>query len=512
MVLRPVQAAAIHEAEQVQGGVFAIGVGEGKWLLVLLLGTALKAKRIVALIPPELRNQSFREIERLAKHWRIPNLAASQGTVAYPDVEGTLHVVAYSELSSARTADLLERIQPDLVICDEAHRLKSTSAARTKRFVRFFKAHPNTKLCALSGTLLSKSIKDFAHLSKFALRDGSPLPLEWPVLQSWAEVVDIGEWHGAAGELERLCEGGESVRQAFSRRLLETPGFISTSANRVKASLVFHERKLVLPPEMKAALQQLRDTWVIGEEEITDALTFSRYARQLAAGMYLRWVWPRGESRSLQDEWKEARRAWHRSVRDRLKLSIPSQDSPLLLARAASDGRWQCSAWEPWSEIKDQACPETEAVWVSDYLVQDAVRWGSEHVGVIWVEHEALSEAIARQGGFPLYGGGDEASRRILDERGNRTIVASVRAHGEGKNLNMFSEQLFTAVSSNAAAWEQRLGRLHREPAAADEIAAHVYLHTPELKNAFESAREGAHFIEEIKRERQRLAYAALAF
>lgn len=512
MVLRPIQAAALYEAEQAQGLIGALGVGEGKMLLALLLATVLGAKRTVLLIPPELRGQVSRNIEELSKHWRIPNLPAGQGTVAYKDVEGTLHVVAYSELSSARTADYLERIRPDLVVCDEAHRVKSTSAARTKRFIRFFKANPDTKLCALSGTIVSKSIKDFAHLAKFALRDGSPVPLEWPVLQSWAEAVDPGEWRCEAGELERLCGPGESVRDGFRRRLLETPGVISTSANRVRASLVFYERKLAIPPEMKKALESLRKTWSIGEEDFTDSLTFSRYARQLAAGLYLRWIWPRGESFALRVEWIQSRRAWHRDVRDRLKQSIPNQDSPLLLARAAAQGHWRSETWADWAEVKDLCKPETEAVWVSDYLVKDAVRWGSEHVGVIWVEHQALGEAIALLGGFPLYGGGDEASRRILDERGNRTIVASVRAHGEGKNLNMFYSQLFTTPSSNASAWEQRLGRMHREPTAADEVEAHVYLHTPEMRQAFESAREGARFIEEIKGERQRLAYAALAF
>lgn len=505
MKLRPVQAAALHEAVLAGGLVGAIGVGEGKTLLDLLLPVVLGARRTVLLIPPELRDQVInRNIPELSKHWRIPKLGED------------LYVVAYSELSSARAADVLEKLQPDLVIADEAHRLKHSTAACTKRFRHYFKTHPDTKLCALSGTLVSKSIRDFGHLSKFALRDGSPLPHDGRVLVSWAEAVDPGEWRSSPGDLTRLCEGDESARDAFRRRLLDTPGVISTCANRVSASLVFYERELAnIPPDMQRALNRLRETWCIGEEEISDALTFSRYARQLAAGLYLKWVWPRGEPVEVREEWMAARRDWNRAVRQRLKASLPGQDSPLLCQRAAQMGRWHCPAWEPWFRIRKAARPSTEAVWVSDYLVRDAVRWGNANIGVIWVEHEALGEAIARLGHFPLYGAGEEASRRISDESGRRTIVASRRSHGTGKNLNQFYKQLVTTPSSNAATWEQLLGRLHREPTASDEVEVHVYLHTPEMRKALDDARVNARFIEGVKGRpdlpTQRLLYAAMA-
>lgn len=512
MKLRPIQALALHEALTAGGLLGAIGVGEGKTLIAMLLATVLGAKRTVLLIPPQLRDQIINKAHpALAKHWRIPNLSVSQGGMAYPDVDGVLHVVAYSELSSARTADLLERLQPDLVVCDEAHNVRNISASRTKRFNRFFKAHPTTKLCALSGTLISKSVRDFAHLSKFALRAGSPLPLDWPTLQAWAEALDPSDWTPPAGELERLCNPGEDVRSGFRRRLLSTPGFVATLENKVGASLVFYQRELELPPEMRQALANLRASWSIGEEEIQDALTFSRYARQLAAGLYLRWIWPRGESLELRTEWVERRKYWHKEVRERLKASIPGQDSPLLCARAAQSGQWSCDAWEPWSEIKGEARPETEAVWVSDYLVEDAVAWGRENAGIIWYEHDALGEAIAARGGFPLF---NADRRRILDESGKRSIVASRRVFYQGFDglQHRFNKMLVTTTSSSAEIWEQTLGRLHREGTEADEVEVHAYLHTTEMRDAFEAARKAACFIEEIKGERQRLSYAQLTF
>lgn len=514
MKLKEVQAWALAEAARVLGLLGAIGVGEGKTLICLLLPTVLQSKRAVLLIPPQLRDQVIcRAIPELAQHWRIPNLTAGQGSVAYPDVDGVLHVIAYSELSAAGTADCLERIQPDLVICDEAHAVRNFSASRTKRFNRYFKAHPTAKLCALSGTIVSKSIRDFGHLAKFALRERSPVPLEWPVLQSWAEALDPSDFTPPPGELERLCRPGEDVRGAFKRRLLCAEGVVSTSESKVGCSLVFYRREVKVPPEVRAALDGLRNTWCTpGGEEITDALSFSRYARQLGAGLFLRWIWPRNESLAVRGSWLEARKSWHREVRERLKLSLPGQDSPLLLARAAAEGRWNSYAWEDWAAIKDHARPETEAVWISDYLVEDAVRWGKERVGVIWYEHEALGEAIARKGGFPLYGGGDEASRCILNEDGSRTIVASRKAHGEGKNLQAFCRHLFTTMSSNAAVNEQLLGRSHRTGQKADEVEIYLYLQTPEMRAAFMAARKEAKFIEEVKGEKQRLSYATLAF
>ncbi|WP_157775428.1 hypothetical protein [Melittangium boletus] len=80
-------------------------------------------------------------------------------------------------------------------------------------------------------------------------------------------------------------------------------------------------------------------------------------------------------------------------------------------------------------------------MWLSDFIVQDAARWAARKglPGIVWVEFPELGERIARAAGVPFYGGGPLASQTIIRESSKRSIVASLRAHGTGKNLTMFS-------------------------------------------------------------------------
>lgn len=514
MSLRPIQEFALLEAQQ-RNGLFApIGVGEGKTLITLLLPTVMGSRRAVLMVPPQLREQlRQRSIPDLAPHWRIKPVVGD--TTKYPDSpDGLIYIVAYSELSSAKGADALDRIKPDLIILDEAHALKSTSAARTKRFRRYFNHNPGTRLCALSGTITSKSIKDFAHIAKLALGAYAPVPLEYPVLEEWSWALDPIEFPTPPGALLKLCEPGESVRSGFRRRLVETPGVVASGENRLGTSLRINERVFVVPKDLSSALDDMRKSWCTpGGEEITDALSFSRYARQLASGFYYRWIWPRKEPEPVRKEWLEARKEWHREVRRFLTHSARAgMDSPLLLAQAAAKGRWPAQHWSRWAAARDTARPEVEAVWISDAVVADAIYWGETNFGIIWSEHEAVSQKIAECGAFPLYGGGVEASAGILGERGNRTIVASRRAHGEGKNLQMFSGQLVVTPSSSGKTWEQLLGRTHRTGQQADEVTCDVYAYTPEMKDALVSAVRDAKFIQEALGTQQRLTYADFTF
>lgn len=514
MSLRPVQALALLDARRAGGLLAPIGVGAGKTLISLLLPTVLRARVTVLLVPAPLRHKVVHlDYPQLATEWRLPHLTTTPHYETRSD--GVLHVVSYSQLSTVNGADVLDRLAPDLVVCDEAHALRHSSAARTKRFLRYFRSRPETKLCALSGTMTSRSIKDFAHLAKIALKDNAPVPFSYPVLEAWAGALDSTDFPAPPGELTRMCRLGESVREGFRRRLVETCGVVPTSDNRLGTSLVISERQVAVPPEMASTIRQVRETWATpdGEEEFEDALSFSRCARQVAAGLYYRWTWPRGESEELRARWLEARRDWHREVRSYLTYSArPGMDSPLLLARAASTGSWASRTWAAWTAIKDACEPQVEAVWLHDFLAQDAVAWGREAPGVIWYEHDALGQRIAALGGFPLYGGGESASAGIARERGDRTIVASVKAHGTGKNLQQWHRALVLTPSTSGVVWEQLLGRHHRSGQAADEVTFEVYLHTDEMQDAMTKAFRDAAYQHELTGSDQKLQYADVTF
>lgn len=505
MTLRSIQAWAIEEARVNRGLVAPIHVGGGKTLLSLLLPRALDVPVSVLIVPASLKRQLQNNYDEYLTHWILPNLFDYKFA---PSVKNSLYVFSYDEISSPKKYDLLFRIKPNAIICDEAHHLKALSAARTKRLLRYFKQFPETLFCAMSGTLISRSILDFAHLADLALHERAPVPKDYNTRLEWAAALDPGMEKAPPGQLLRFCQNGEDVRIGYRRRLVETPGVVASPPDTFPVSLNLFLHKPTVDEATKTVMASVRKTWSLPTGENFDsALAYWRAITQLACGFYYRWVWPRGEPEDIRREWMEARRVWNSEVREYLTRRASSgMDSPGLLEEAAQKGTWLSSSYERWAKIKNQARPETEPVWVSDFLVDEAVAWGKKHTGIIWYTHDAFGARVAEKGGFPLCGGGPNTG--IESEKGNRTIVASLEAHGTGKQLHMFSRALVTTPPGTNEAWEQGLGRLHRPGQTADEVNFDVYVHTPELMEALENAMNEAPFVASVLNVVPKLSYA----
>ncbi len=524
MVLWPIQSAMLVEAALSGGLLGPVAAGSGKTLASLLIGAAMNAQKIVLLVPPQLRSQLMSvDIPRLNVHWKLP-------------LE-RLRVVAYSELSNAASADILDQIKPDLIVADECHCLKLKASARTKRFNRYFTEHPECRFVGLSGTITRKSLRDYQHLSELALKKNSPLPNHFPTLNEWAEAIDVGDDPMPPGMLLQFCTeeeraiatdpqasisedkrkaAHEAVRSGFRRRLIETPGVVATSESAIGTSLVIQAVRPIVPAEVQTALSDLRLKWEIDGDELTDILEVSRIARQLAAGIFSRWKWPGG---IVDTEWLEARSAWHKEVREVLKQSRRGMDSPLLVTNAVLAGKYHSEAYWHWAEVKKKYNPEPprEVVWISDFLVKYSVDWCKENATkatpvVAWYQHVALGEAIAKAGNFPFFGAGAKASEDLTKVDTNKTpiIVCSIKAHGVGKNLQQFSKSLITTCPSSGADMEQLISRMHRPGQEADEVTADICVHTPELADAFASALRDASYIEQSQGQRQKLNFARL--
>lgn len=542
--LNDTQAWGAHEIAE-QGGLLGpISVGDGKTLLDLLAAMLVKDCKVAVLfIPPQLRDQ-MRLVDWAfyGQHWNLPNLG--DGTW-FDAKKPTLHIISYSALSGAKNSDVLERTKPDLIIADEAQFLRNATAARTKRFNRYMRAHPETRFCCWSGTLTTKSIKDYAHLSEFALREGSPAPLHWPTVEEWSGAIDPSDWPTGIGALSALCDPGEHVRDGYRRRLESTGGVVSSPATMsCSASLVFSERHTVAPKAVMEAIHALAMTWTRPDgEELITGLDVHRCAKELSAGFYYHWVWPRGETEDVKARWLNVRKEWHREMREKLKQSREFMDSPLLLVRAAirwhegyehirrddngkEQGRelipphstrspqptWDSACWPEWREVRDTAKPETEGVWIDDWLARDCAAWCRENVGICWYEHDLFGKRVAQLADAPLFGAGPEARAALLGERGTRSIVASIRSHGTGKNLQMFSRNLLGNQFSDAATGEQLLGRTHRQGQEADTVTVEVYLHTPIVIDALARARNLAQYIQDTMGGSQKLLRATYNF
>ena len=569
--LHAAQAWALYEAplvglgtEHVGGLLGAIAAGTGKTSLNFLMPLVVPGvSSAVALIPPNLKQQLLNEYLLWREHWRVPSLVVDLpgGNQPVRD-QPVLHVIPYSQFSRPESTDLLTKLRPDLIVGDEIQRLRNANTARTGRFLRFVAQFPRTRFCGWTGTLTNKSLREYAHLSTIALREGSPLPLEPRVLEDWATAIDPSDSPADAGELRRLCEPHETLYEGFKRRLVETRGVVATPNNMVAAGLNFHERYApAIPGALEKLLKPLREDWIRPDGEVlVDILDASKAIRQLICGFYYRWRFPRLErdpsgeptpaARALVARWFAYCKQWRKELREKLKRREEHLDSEKLCTQAAirfyrgrddqgrqlaqpqarprvmsepdpdaegaapealdddddlDDGRlyrgskptWKAEHWPAWRDIKDQVYHETEAVWVDEYLARDCAEWAKENLGVVWYEFTTFGERVGALAGLPVHRGGPRAEALILAERGDRSIVASIKSHGTGRDglQRLFSRQIMPNPPSSGDGWEQLLARLHRLGQESDAVDTWVYRHVPEMVEALDKSLMHARYV-----------------
>jgi hypothetical protein len=508
MALRPVQAQALYEAEKV-GGLFGpIRVGGGKTLLSLLVAFVLGSRRPILLLPAKLIEKTKREMRELALHWPIPNF---------------IRIVSYEMLGRTQSSNLLEQYAPDLIVADECHKLKNTKAAVTKRVARYMSGAPGTRFVAISGTITSRSVKDYAHILRWCLKPEScPLPLSWHELEDWADALDekpnsentcdVGALAFFCSEEERREPTLTGTRKAIRRRLTETPGVVATrEIHDASCSLSIASYEVAQGPAITAAFKLLRDDWTTPDGwPIADPMTMWRHARELAVGFFYKWD-PRPP-----DDWILARKEWYKACREILGSNRRQLDSLLEVTNAVDAGHYPeaMPLLEAWRAIEKSFTPNTVPVWL-DYAVIEAVKlWAYRAPGIVWTEHRAFAIELARQTRLSYYGskGQDENGRPIEAHDPTESLIASVASNAEGRNLQAFSRNMIVSPPPNGRIWEQLLARTHRDGQLEDEVTFDVILTCLEHANAFQQARYDAQYIEHSTGQAQKLIYADVMF
>lgn len=514
--LNPVQTWVLHELATLGGVVGALAVGAGKTLLdILAVQVVRSAKVALLLVPPTLVAQLVQEWELLGEHWRVPSLVIHGNRLPGSRIrtgQPALHVFPYSLLSRPENTAWLEQLQPDLIIADEAHSIRHADTARGGRVLRHFAALPATAMAAWTGSITEDSITDYAHMMAMALKLGSPVPLDPEIAKEWATALDASENPAPAGALSRLCAPGEALDAAFHRRLTETPGVIATRGSSVAAEIVIRQREVTTPPHVEAMIAEVRSNWVRPDgEELLQATEVVRVCKELAAGFYHRWTFPRGEPESVILEWFDARKEWHRELRVKLSSRRPHLDSEALCREAAIRyyraragqpvkgdlPQWAANTWPRWAAIKDAVKPRSEAVRVDDFLARDAAEWGNTHCGTIWYDNPVFGNWISRIGNLPIITGGKKARAAIKALDGRTSVVISRKAHGTGTNglQYLFDEQLIAQPMPSGSAWEQLLGRQHRQGFTGERLTAYFYRHTEELARSLDKALMRAQYV-----------------
>jgi hypothetical protein len=479
--LRWIQNQALVEAARNNGLLGPIGVGLGKALISFLVPSVVAAQRPVLLVPASVYDQTLSMYQDASVHWYLPLIT----------------IITYSMLSTRNGSRMLQDARPDLIVADEAHYLRSVTSARTRRVMRYMKEHPDTMFVALSGTITTRSILDYAHLAEAALRDKSPLPRDRHTLEAWSRVLDVDKEPTVTDGMNCPFQLPPPVaRHEFQKIFTRVSGIVCSSDSGVNASL-----RIIKTTTPWYSEEVYNETWKTKCRPdgafFEDDLSEWRTLRQLSLGYYYHWVWPNGED----FEWVEARNRWAKAVRNELLIHAhEGYDSPLLvsmaLERVPVSGEL-AQAWAGWKAVKERPGPLTKAIWVE----RDTLYGVLPFDGILWYESAAIADALEEQGVRVRRAGEDPI-------RDGKPVALSMTSHGIGWNLQMYNRMMVLEPPSNGQRWEQVIGRCHRQGQEADTVFCYVLHHTEVYRSALTKAGADARYIEQTTGIAQRLCYA----
>jgi hypothetical protein len=576
------QAWAVREYERTNGRVLGnVTVGEGKTLTSLLiaqLGFERGLRKIILIT----ESQVYPQLVRSDIPWARQRINL---TVPFQELGGRskadrqalagsgrrgCYLMTYSLLSTEDGQQLLESIEPELVIADEGHKFKNRGSARTRRFLHYAAKHP-FQFFPMSGTLTSRALGDYQHLAALALKQNSPLPLSWKVAEDWGLVLDSGaaptetqarelspllEWAQARYPSDNLAPTVEGYRKAFQRRFATAPGVILCGSS-IGTSLTFVNLEATVPaeyPGRRKIDQLIHDVEVKGVtpngDELEHAMLCWKWIEELSAGFYNEQLWPtpdawmkrRGVSaQQADDELARARghhevlQAYHSVLRRWLSTHRrKGLDTPKLVGlsfyRHGNDEIKDVGMFEVWSEARARAwdgMPERygNSVRVCDYKVRKAVEWaesfGTGEGAILWYWHQDIGRWLVEllKAGpraadvmwCPAEGTvtGTNAAMIVAAANAGKVMVASIAAHGRGKNLQYLSNMLVAQWPRDPVAAEQLVGRLHRNGQQADHLDV-VSLRTTEHDHlSFAACLNDAVYIQQTTGARQKVVYGA---
>ncbi|MBW2672100.1 MAG: hypothetical protein JRD89_01625 [Deltaproteobacteria bacterium] len=507
MTLRPPQVAALEELHDLEGLMAPIRVGGGKTLISFLGASILQCKRPLLLVPAKLRDKTHREYKELSKQWLLR----------------PVKVLSYEMLGRERGEAILREYAPDLIIADEAHRLKNRKAAVTRRVSRWFKEHPETHFMGMSGSFMVRGIKDYAHLVAWAMPEGlRPIPQTWGELNDWAEAIDpnikpearlqpgVLLQYASDSELEKLAKGEIDsltvARGAYRRRFTSTPGVVATEEGFEGASLQVYSIDPGMDEKPLAVLKGVRDLWEMPDGwAFMEAAEMWRHARELACGFWYKW-----DPRPPPD-WMLARKEWAAFARDALSNNRRGLDSEMQVARACARGELSGVEYQAWKSIRDSFKPNSVPVWEAESVVNAAADWlnSGDSPGICWVEHTAFGVKLAEKTGLPYFRQGGQANGVAIEDA-TGPIIASIASNSEGRNLQGWARNLLTSPMAGGSAYEQLLGRTHRDGQEADAVTFGLNLAVIEQWAGVQKALQESVAIEHTTGQAQKLLYADL--
>lgn len=524
--LLPVQAWALHDLAQNKSLFAPIRVGGGKTLLCLLAAFALGAKRTLVLVPGAHLEKTRRVIRRYSAWWRI---------------SPHIRVESYQAMGRAGAIAMYDAYNPDAIVADEAHKLKSKDAAVTKRLLRYcsgkaVRGEP-VMCCFMSGTFTKRSLRDYHHLAGLALSNSGRLfmPSTWNETETWARCLDekrgpdvaprpnprhfvkafvTEEDYRATGEEKPEFPEDTPIRvlrASYRRRMVETPGVVATSEGFEGPSLNVECYRIPEDDATWDAFFHMRTFYEFPDgyplAEGVEAAQMWALAQALSNGFYYR-ADPRPPK-----PWLDALRAWGSFVRQVTSDPTLHLDSEKMVAQACLAGRIDDSVYRAWVAIRGTFEVSTTPTWISHNVLKHASAWLAKHGNgaMVWVKHLAFGRALAEVANVPFFEASGLCRRtKHYVEDYNGPAVASLDANGTGMNLQAYHRSLVLNTPPNGMQMEQLLGRTHRLGQTQDEVTYEFGFSCVEDEQSFEQAFRDAAYLQDTTGQAQKLLYATL--
>lgn len=576
----PCQVEALRIFERTGRGFFPIGVGLGKTIICQACVhydiSKGRSDVVALLIPPGLVDQTLRDIKAARKRMPLDHKVYCLGGKTRKRrkeiIRGRrrgLYIFPYSLLSSPSGEDELRAIDPDLIVADEVHSLADRTSARTRRvFAWKTERDIPPRLVGLSGTITSKSIKNYHHLIKWATGEECPLPRPQNEADVWASVLDtdastpttretidlfyrLRNWAREAGaDPKDITANTAGLRKAYQYRLTTSPSVYSTSQEDIGVSLTYTQHMVShSSPELTQHIKNIRELYLTPNgDEIDHAIHAYKWLYELHSGFYNELVWPTTEAwakrKDLSEdaaaaaldaakEHHEAEQDLARGIRRWISESAsPGLDTPFLLKGdmhrhgSRNVGSELYELWRTAKDLEFDDMPErlSRAVRVDPFKIEFAIGWINHHrkrygkrTGALiwiyniemgrWLHEECLAAGLEDVIYCPA---GPRGNREITDQEYNqdKIVIASIPAHNTGKKLHWFQHQLFLQWPRDPKTAEQVVGRTHRVGQEADELTVDICLGGEFEQQNFFACMLDSLYIQQTTGNRRKIIYA----
>jgi hypothetical protein len=482
-----------------------------------------------------------------------------------------LYILPYSLLSARDAVETLKAIKPDTIIGDEIHEVGRKSAARTKRLFDYIDTYDPEVVGlsgTITGKSVQDywHIIKSALGQNCPLPLSSTLASEWAtVIDSDSKSVEgrgdlseaksgplmpLVDWARRHFPEEKFSASVPGFRKAYRCRLNSAPGVVSTGLAEIGTSLTLHNTNLEQQLEAATGYERLKELIETVEElwetpngdEIEHAIHTWKWLYELSAGFYNELTWPEpkdyAERKRISEnkaadildraiEHHAAGQEYAKELRKFLQNSPPEgMDTPMLvggeLYRHGDD--WAHTElyklWSAWRDLDFEGRPDRDsnAVRICDYKIVAALEHAAELAsqgkgGLFWYHHQEIGSWAAEyfeEAGLPVLHcpAGPAHNKSIIDKvNKDKIILASMSAHGTGKNLQHFEENYFIQWPRPAKIAEQTLGRTHRNGQKADELIVHLNNTLIFDKMNFAACLNDALYIHQTTGNRQKLIY-----